>query len=715
MKPENCTTNSANSSSTSSLTSPSNSQDANPRLSVPTKSKERYSVRLARQIAAQMPRLLPAIALLSATSALAVPVDSSSIYGKGMVLQTPQNTALPEGMKFTGNGHSIDSDRFLSIDSLDRSKLTLTTWQTTLPVTLPTGQAATATFYGSPDKPLETPGVAVQRGFTLPEERITFSTEPEFLRNSGLNGILHNNAFTGEGHGSALNPTEFGNEHVKGGMTTSANWMVVRDKDGNVLFEGTPATYGAQLYWDGNVAQISDAEGLKIGEGNYQTSRETMTETTIEMTQQQRSRQDVVETQHSVQGQRTWSTVDVQQRTEFSTSTKPFQTEETSQSKQSFGTDLTSIFPLHNVAILHRDKSTSNTFQLKTDFQLSGDVSNESNPTLSGQLRIPLNTKRGTSSVNILVGGAPQNDQPGQPDFYALLFAQLNTSLFQVVDGQQQPSRFIAGVRFGGGVFHVPVAEQIITRTVSKSGMDILSERQTFNDFTTTNWGQNFTTNFSQRVTNDYVDTYRIDTTRSTPITRETTDVVVTRTDGSTFTAPDYRTVSERRGETFSTSATSLISSDLVASSTLIQPGTTQLAEAERLSQQTTSQLVGSEVTSQRVVQDVSVKQTISEKDAWGNLLFVNPYFGNFDLAPVKQPGSLLYEIGGNFVRSSLLGNVSYKDSNLYFTAGMPLWNPTLSDKKTAGTGLLTVRGYAIYLPMTNDVRVGAGLQLSSF
>uniref|UniRef100_A0A832H624 Uncharacterized protein n=1 Tax=Oscillatoriales cyanobacterium SpSt-402 TaxID=2282168 RepID=A0A832H624_9CYAN len=632
-----------------------------------------------------------------------------------MVLQTPQSTVLPEGGKFTGLEHSIESDRFLQIDSLDRSKLTITTWKTTLPVTLPNGQTATATFYGSPDKPLETPGAAVQRGFTLPEERITFSTDPEFLRNSGLNGIQHNNAFTGEGHGSALNPTEFGNEHIKGGMTTSANWMVVRDQDGKVLFEGTPATYGAQLYWDGNVAQISDAEGLKIGEGNYQTNQETSTETTTETTQEQRSRQATVETQHTVQGQKNWSTVEVQQRTESSTTIKPFQTEETSQSRQSFGSDLSSIFPLHNVAILHRDKNVPGTFQLKTDFQLSGDVSSESNPTLSGQLRIPLDTKRGTSSLNILVGGAPQNDQPGQPDFYALLFAQLNTPLFRVVDGQHQPSRFVAGVRFGGGVFHVPVAEQVITRTISKSGLDILSERQTFNDFTTTNWGQNFTTNFTQRVANNYVDTYQINTTASTPVTRETTDVVVTRTDGSTYTAPGYQTVSERRGETVRTSAATLLSSNLVASTTAVQLGSTQVSDAQVLSQQTASQLVESDVTSERVVQDVSVKQTVSEKDAWGHVLFINPYIGNFDLASIKKPGSLLYEMGGNFVRSSLLGNVSYKDSNLYFTAGMPLWNPTLSDKKTAGIGLLTMRAYAVYLPMTNDVRVGGGLQLSGF
>ncbi|EKQ69280.1 hypothetical protein OsccyDRAFT_1905 [Leptolyngbyaceae cyanobacterium JSC-12] len=713
MKPEN---HSINLPSVALIASNTNcSNDSTSRSIVPAKTTQQRNVRLAREIAKHMPRLLPIIALMSATSALAIPVESNSVYGKGMVLQTSNSTVLPAGVQFTGVEHSIESDRFLQIESVDRSKLTITTWETTLPVTLPSGKAATATFYGSPDKPLETPGTAVQRGFTLPEERITFSTDPEFLRNSGLNGIQHNNAFTGEGHGPTINPTEFGNAHIKGGMTTSANWMVVRDQDGKVLFEGTPATYGAQLYWDGNVAQISDAEGLNIGEGNYQTNREITTETTTETTQEQRSRQAIVETQHTVQGQKTWSTVEAQQRTELSTITKPFQTEETSRFRQTFGSDLRSIFPLHNVAILHHDKNTPSNFYLKTGFQLSGDVSNESNPTLSGQLRIPLDTRRGTSSLNILVGGAPQNDQPGQPDFYALLFAQLNTPLVRVVDGQYKPSRFVAGVRFGGGVFHVPIAEQVITRTISKSGLDILSERQTFNDFTTTTWGQDFTTNFTQQVANNYVDTYQVNTTIRTPVTRDITNLVVTRTDGSTFTAPGYQTVSEQRGDTVRTSAASLLGSTLVASTTTMQPGSTQFSEAQVLSQQTASQLVGAETTSQRVVQDVSVKQTVSEKDAWGHVMFINPYFGNFDLASIKKPGSLLYEIGGNFVRNSLLGNVSYKDSNLYLTTGVPLWNPTLSDTKTAGTGLLTMRAYAVYLPMTNDVRVGAGLQLSGF
>ncbi|MDX2244516.1 MAG: hypothetical protein NW224_27900 [Leptolyngbyaceae cyanobacterium bins.302] len=680
-----------------------------------TKSATRRSIKLAREISKLLPCVLPAVTVLSAVTASAIPVESS-LYGTGMVLQAPDDSALPNGVTFTGKEGTIDRDRFLEIESLDRNQVTITNWQTReLSVTLPNGQAATAVFYGSTNYRFDQPGDAVKRGFTLPEERMTFSTNPEFLRTSGLNGILPNNAFTGEAHGSELNPTEFGNAFIKGGMTTSANWMIVRDRSGQVLFEGTPATYGAQLYWNGTTAELSDAEGLQIGEGNYQTTTETTTEITTASTLEQRSRQELVETQHSLQGKKTWSTVESRQRTETSTDSKPFQTEEVTQSQQNFVSDLSALFPLQTVAILHRDKANSGNLILKTGFQFAGDVKNDSNPTLSGQLRIPLNTKRGTSSLNVLVGGAPQNDKPGQPNFYALLFAQLNTPLFKTVKGQHQPNQFVAGMRFGGGVYHVPVAAQVVTQTVTKSGVDIISEQRTFNDFTTTNWGQDFTTTFTRQTTNDYVDTFRLDTIAQTPVSTDITDVVVTRTDGSTFIASDYRRTAERRGETTSSSTRSFIASDLVAANSIIQPGTTQYSSIQLLAQSTVSQLVGTDISTDRVVQDVTVTQTVSEKDAWGTLIFVNPYLGNFDLASVLQPGSLLYEVGGNFVRSSLLDHVSYKDSNLYMSLGMPVVNSAYEDTQSKGSNLLTIRAYATYLPVTNDVRVGAGLQLSGF
>lgn len=672
-------------------------------------------LRLSHTIARWMPGMLSAITLLSATSALALPTESSSVYGKGMVLQAPDHIPLPEGVKFSGSQFSMGSDRFISIETLDPSKFTITSWKTELPVTIPNGQAAVATFYGSPEHPMETPGAAVQRGFTLPEERITFSTNPEFLKTSELNGIRHGEAFTNATDSSTMNPTEFGTAYTRGGMTTSANWMVVRDQNGKVLFEGTPATYGAQLYWNGKTAALSDAESLSIGEGNYQKTGEQSHEITNETVWDRRLRQEVSETEHSLQGRNTWNVTDTQQRVELSTTTRPFKAEEITQAKQNFNSDLTSIFPLQNVAILVRDPKTSDVFNLKTNFQLAGDVSNDSNPTLSGQLRIPIDTKKGTSSLNVVVGGAPQNHQPGQPDFYALVYAQLNTPLLRVENGRYQPNPVAAGVRFGGGVFHAPVAARTITQTVTKSGVDILSERRVFNDFTTTTWGQDFTSHFTQRMTNDYVDTYRINTTHTTPVTKQITDLVVTRTDGSTFTASDYRTISVHRGQTTSHSAAALTNSKLIASSTSIQPSKTEFSDAFVLNQQVTSQLVDANTTNQRVVQDVTVKQTVSDQAAWGDMLFINPYFGNFDLASISKPGRLLYEVGGTFVRSSLLGNVSYKDSNLYLNAGMPLWNPAASGRKAAGTGLLTLRAHATYLPINHDLRVGVGLQLSGF
>lgn len=671
--------------------------------------------KLSHTLARWMPRMLFAVTLLSAPSALALRTEPSSIYGKGMVLQTPDHVALPEGFKFSNSQFSIKNDRFLGIETLDATKLTITSWQTELPVTMPNGQAAVATFYGSPEHPMATPGAAVQRGFTLPEERITFLTNPEFLRTSGPNGIRHGEAFTNPEEGSSLNPTEFGTAYTHGGMTTSANWMVVRSKDGKVLFEGTPATYAAQLYWDGKTAVLSDAEALSLGEGNYQKTHDHSHEITNETVWDRRLRQEVAETEHSLQGRNTWDVSDTRQRVELSTTTQPFNVEEKNQTKQNFTSDLTSIFPLQNVAILQRDSKVPDRFTLRTNFQLAGDVNNDSNPTLSGQLRIPLDTKKGTSSLNVVVGGAPRNKQPGQPDFYALLYAQLNTPLLRVENGRYQPNPFVAGVRFGGGVFHAPVAAKIITQTITKSGVDIISERRVLNDSTTTTWGQDFTTHFTQRVSNDYVDTYRIDTTRTTPISKEITDVVVTRTDGSTFTAPGYRTTSVHRGQTTSHSAAALTNSELIASSTSVQPGKTEFSNAFVLNQQTTTQLVDTNTTAQRIVQDVSVTQTVSDQSGWGEMLFINPYFGNFDLASISKPGRLLYEVGGNFIRSSLLGNVSYNDSNLYVSAGMTLWNPAMSGRKDAGTGLLTLRAHATYRPMNHDVRVGVGLQLSGF
>lgn len=682
-------------------------------ISQEVKLTTRKHIKLAREISKLLPGVLPAIALLSGAPALANPANSLSIYGNGMVLQTENGATLPEGVQFNGQQQSLDEYQFLGIDSLDRSRVTITNWQTgDIPVTLPNGQAATAVFYGSANYQIEQPGNAVRRGFTLPEERITFSTDPEFLRNSGLNGIIHNNAFTGDAHGAALNPTEFGSAHTRGGMSTSANWMVVRDQSGTVIFEGTPATYAAQLYWTGSAVELSDAEGLHLGEGNYQTTTETLTETTTSSATTQRSRQETVETQHTLQGQRTWDTVDTQQRTETTVVAKPFQTQEITRTRQNFDANLNSLFPLQNVAILHRDKENPEKFALKTDFQVSGDIQSESSPTIAGQLRIPLDTKRGTSSLNLLVGGAPGNDQPGKPDFYALLFGQLNTPLFKVENGQQQPSKVVAGVRFGGGVFHVPVAAQVITQTITKSGVDVIAQRNLYNDFTTHTWGQDFTTNFTRQTTNDFVDTFRVDTVNQTPISRNTTDVVVTRTDGSTFVADGFRQTAETRGATVSTTAQSLVDSNLVASSSVVTPGATQFSAVQLLAQSSHSQLVDSHASSDRIVQDVTVTQTVSEKDAWGTLIFVNPYIGNFDLASVLKPGSLLYEAGGNFVRSSMLGNVSYKDSNLYLSLGMPVWNPNYG-QETSRNGLLTVRAYATYLPVTNDVKVGAGLQLS--
>lgn len=684
-----------------------------------------HNAKLSYTIARCVPGLMSVIALLSASSAFALPADPSAdlsdIYGKGMVLQTPNNVALPDGMKFSGSQASMGNDRFLGIETMDPSKITITSWSTTLPVTMPDGQAAVATFYGSPkygssEHPMTTPGAAVQRGFTLPEERITFSTDPEFLRTSGLNGLGYHDAFTAASEGPKINPTEFGTLYTHGGMTTSANWMIVTDQNGKVLFEGTPATYGAQLYSaDGKTAVLSDAEGLKIGEGNYQKTTEQTNETTTETDWDHRTRQEVTDTEHAVQGRNTWDVTDTQQRVELSTTTQPFKTETTTQAKQNFDANLAPIFPLQNVTILEQDPKAPAKFNFKTNFQLSGDVSNDSNPTLSGQLRIPIDTKKGTSSLNVVVGGAPRNRQPGQPDFYTLLYGQLNTPLLRVENGQYRPSPVAAGVRFGGGVFHAPVASRTITQTVTQSGIDITSERRVFNDFTTTTWGQDFTNHFTQRVTNDYIDTYRIDTTHTTPVTREIQDVVVTRTDGSTFTAPDYRKVSEERGQTISHSASTLTGSELVASLTSIQPGKTELSEAFVLNQQTTSQLVEADATTQRVVQEVSVKQTVSDQAAWGDMLFINPYFGNFDLASITKPGRLLYEVGGTLVRSSLLGNVNYKDSNIYLNAGMPLWNPATSGKQDAGTGLLTLRAHATYMPMNHDLRVGVGLQLSGF
>ncbi|UIE39480.1 hypothetical protein [Leptodesmis sichuanensis] len=672
------------------------------------------SAKLSHAIACSMSGVVSAVVLFSASSALALPTEAS-IYGKGMVLQTPDHVVLPDGIKFSNSQFSMGSDRFIGIETLDPAKVTITSWKTELPVTMPNGQAAVATFYGSPEHPMATPGAAVQRGFTLPEERITFSTNSEFLRTSGLNGIGQGEAFTGPDQGSKMNPTEFGTAYTRGGMTTSANWMVVRDREGKVLFAGTPATYAAQLYWNGKAAALSDAEGLSIGEGNYQKSNDYANETTHETAWDHRLRHEVVETEHSVQGRKTWDVTETQQRLELSKITQPFQAQETTQAKQNFNSDLASIFPLQTVSILQRDLKIPHKFNFKTNFQLAGDVSNDSNPTLSGQLRIPLDSQKGTSSLSVVVGGAPRNHQPGQPDFYALLYTQFNTPLLRVENGQYQPNPFAAGIRLGGGVFHAPVASRLITQTVTKSGVDIISERRVFNDFTTTTWGQDFTTHFTQRVANDYVDTYRIDTTHTTPMTREITDVVVTRTDGSTFTAPDYRTVTVQRGQTISDRAAALTNSELVASSTSIQPGQTEVSNAFVLNQQTTSQLVEASTASQRIVQDVSVKQTVSDQAGWGDILFINPYFGNFDLASVSKPGSLLYEIGGTFVRSSLLGNVNYKDSNVYLNVGMPVWNPGMSGKQDAGTGLLTLRAHATYLPVNHDLRVGVGLQLSGF
>jgi hypothetical protein len=561
---------------------------------------------------------------------------------------------------------------------------------------------------------MTTPGAAVQRGFTLPEERITFSTDPKSLRNSGLNGIRSGDAFTGP-NDARLNPTEFGTAYTHGGMTTSANWMVVRDREGKVLFEGTPATYAAQLYWDGKSAIISDAEGLALGEGNYRKTDEHATETTQESASDRRLRQEVTETDHTLQGRNTWDVTDVQQRIELITKTQPFKTEEITQAKQTFTSDLSSIFPLQSVAILHRDPKAPSQFKLRTNFQVSGDITSESNPALSGQLRIPLDTKTGTSSLNLAIGSAPRNNQPGQPNFYALLYAQINTPLLRMDNGQYKPSPFVAGVRFGGGVFHAPVAAKIITQKITQSGVDIMSERRVMNDFTTTTWGQDFTTHFMQRVSNDFVDTFRTDTTHSTAINKTTTDVVVTNPDGSTYVASGYRQISEQRGQTISRSAVSLTNSELVASSTTIQPGKTEFSDAFVLNQQTTTQLVDASATNQRVVQDMTVTQTVSNQSAWGTLLFINPYFGNFDLAAVKKPGSFLYEVGGNFVRSSLLSNVSYKDSNVYVNVGVPLWNPAASGKKNAGNSLLTLRAHAAYFPLNQEFRAGIGLQFSGF
>lgn len=680
----------------------------------PTQAVARRHVKLAREISKLLPCVIPAIAALAATPALSIPNDLSTVYGNGMVLQSPDGAARPEGVQLNGNSQSLDGYTFQRIENLNRSSVTISNWQTReLPVTLPNGQTATAVFYGSGDYAIEQPGDAVRRGFTLPEERITFSADPEFLRNSGLNGIVTHNAFTGDTHATTLNPTEFGSAHLRGGMTTSANWMVVRDQDGKVIFEGKPATYGAQLYWNGTTLELSDAEGLQIGEGNYRTTTESALETTIASEVQQRTRQELIETQHTVQGQRSWDTVETQQRTETSIEVKPFQTQEVKRSRQNFDANLNSIFPMQNVAILHRDKENAEKFALKTDFQLSGDIQSESNPTLSGQVRIPLDRDRGTASLNLLAGGAPQNDQPGQPDFYALVFGQVNTPLFNVENGQHRPSRMVAGMRFGGGVFHVPLAAQVMTQTITKSGVDVITERKTFNDTTTQTWGQNFSTNFTQQTVNDYVDTFRVDTTNQTPISRSTTDVVVTRPDGSTFVANDFRQVSESRGATVSTRASALVGSNLLSASSTILPGSTQYSAAHLLAQTTQSEQVGADTTSDRIVQDVSVRQTVSDRDAWGTLLFMNPYIGNFDLASILKPGSLLYEVGGNLVRSSMMDDVSFKDSNLYLSLGMPVWNPGFGSEKAGNQGLLTIRAYSTYLPMTNDVRVGAGLQLS--
>ncbi len=96
------------------------------------------SAKLSHAIACSMSGVVSAVVLFSASSALALPTEAS-IYGKGMVLQTPDHVVLPDGIKFSNSQFSMGSDRFIGIEALDPAKVTITSWKTELPVTMPNG------------------------------------------------------------------------------------------------------------------------------------------------------------------------------------------------------------------------------------------------------------------------------------------------------------------------------------------------------------------------------------------------------------------------------------------------------------------------------------------------------------------------------------------------------------------------------------------------
>ncbi|MGQ9871497.1 hypothetical protein [Leptodesmis sp.] len=80
------------------------------------------SAKLSHAIACSMSGVISAIVLFSASSALALPTEAS-IYGKGMVLQTPDHVMPPDRIKFSSSQFSMGSDRFIGIETLDPTYL----------------------------------------------------------------------------------------------------------------------------------------------------------------------------------------------------------------------------------------------------------------------------------------------------------------------------------------------------------------------------------------------------------------------------------------------------------------------------------------------------------------------------------------------------------------------------------------------------------------
>lgn len=657
------------------------------------------------------------IVLISAISTRAQEIPQQSpvrIYGDQPVLQLPTDKTRPEALEPLTSGVRVDEFRFQRLETVEESDLPFNSWSTTLPVELPNGQEATATFHGSTEFPYREPGVATQRGFTLPEEQFRFSTDPAFLRDSGLEGIEAYDALTRTGEGPIVNPTEFGTEFIQGGMSTGANWVVIKNEVGEVIYEGTPPTYGAQIYWNGESAEITDAEYLYLGEGEYITNTEQEIEQTGEaVTQDTRSRQEVVENSGVMEGQRTWTETDTQQRVEVTTSQQPFQTQQVTEEEETFDADLTTLFPLQNVPILKWASEGRERLEVTPGFQLTGGVDDTGQVSLAAAVQVPIDEEFGTSRVGLAIGGSPGSDDPGETDFYGLLFLQLNTPLFRVVDGDYVPAPTVAGVRLGGGGFHVPYASRTVTQTATVSGVELVSKQQVFADTTLTQFGQTSRTPFTRQTINQYQDTYQVTTAFFAPIITETTEVLVTRPDGSTLIAgPEYQTVEVSQGDPFARTSESLLNTELIASSQSMSLGKPQYSDPFILSQQTTSNLVAVDTASQRVVQNVAVTSTSTERDsAWGSILFLNPYVGNFHLAAISQPGTFLYELGGNLVRSSLLDNQDFDNSNLYLTGGVPLLSPASGGNSTDLS--LTIRGYVNYFPWQSDVRAGVRLELT--